>query len=209
MFSIQYHRTPARNGRAGKKTGSISCENRHTRGVSKKADFSPQTTQFIDIQVSCPGGLPRPNLLVWYYRQYKHTNGESVYSKTCKITLLPTSIQGELQHKMIKRRFTRTNKHRFTSQLAAAEVRERVMRRIAQRLAACGKLSQIKARRIRPRKRAHTENSGDDGEESLDTSTRYVIADSTREGENIVEWAQTNCADVATRVWHFKYRHSY
>lgn len=109
---------------------------------------------------------------------------------------------------MIKRRFARTNKKQYIAQLATAEVRERFMRRIAQRLASRGKLSKIETRRTRPRKRAHTESSGDEGEELLDTSTRYVIADSTREGENIVEWVHTNCADVATQVWHSKYRHS-
>lgn len=42
-----------------------------------------------------------------------------------KRSLLLISIQGELQHKMLKRRFARTNKRNYTRQLAAAEVRER------------------------------------------------------------------------------------
>jgi hypothetical protein len=120
---------------------------------------------------------------------------------------MQTSIQGGLQHKIIKRRFARTNKRRYTSQLAASEVRERLLRHVAQRLAACGRLSETRSRRelARHRKQTHTESSEEEGEESHNTTARYVIANSTSEGGNVLEWVHTNRADVATKVWHSEY----
>jgi hypothetical protein len=119
---------------------------------------------------------------------------------------MQTSIQGELQHKIIKRRFARTNKRRYTSQLAASEVRERFLRRVAQRLAARGRHSEIRSGQVaRPRKRAHTESGEEEGEESHNTIARYVIANTNREGENVLEWVHTNRTDVATKVWHSEY----
>jgi CRP-like cAMP-binding protein len=115
---------------------------------------------------------------------------------------MQTSIQGELQHKFIKRRFARTNKRRFTKQLAASEVRERLLRRVAQRLAAHRRHSEIRSHQpARHRKRAHTEISEEDGEEAHSTIARYVIANTTREGENVLEWVHTNRTDIAAKVW--------
>jgi hypothetical protein len=110
---------------------------------------------------------------------------------------------------MIKRRFARTNKRRYTSQLAAAEVHERLMRHIAQRLAAHARLSQTGAHRTRRQKQAHIQRGGDEGEGSLGTTTRYVMADVSKEKKNVLEWVHTNHTDVAMKVWHTKYRRAY
>jgi hypothetical protein len=120
---------------------------------------------------------------------------------------MQTSIQGELQHKFIKRRFARTNKRRYTKQLAASEARERFLRRVAQRLATRRRLSEIRPHQAlaRRRKRAHTESSEEDGEEAHSAIARYVIANTTREGENVLEWVHTNRTDVAAKVWRSDY----
>ena len=116
-------------------------------------------------------------------------------------------IQGEVQHKMIKRRFARTNKRRYMSQLTVAELRERFMRRIAQRLAARARLLQIRANRMQPRpqKRPHLD-SDDEEEGSLNTTIRYVMPETARNWENILELVHINHADIAMKVWHTKYR---
>jgi hypothetical protein len=110
---------------------------------------------------------------------------------------------------MIKRRFPRTNKRNYVSQLAAAEIRERFMRRVAHRLTYRASLSQIGGLRTRRRKRAQAENDEADAVDSLNTTRRYDMADSQKEYENILEWVHTNRTDVATKVWLAKYRHPY
>jgi hypothetical protein len=103
---------------------------------------------------------------------------------------------------MIKRRFARTNKRRYMSQLAAAEVRQRFMRRLALRLAANARLSRIRGRQRRRKKRAQAESDDleADAIDSSDLTRRYNIADSTRENENILEWVYRNRSDIATKV---------
>jgi len=118
------------------------------------------------------------------------------------------SVQGELQHRMIKCRFPRTNKRRYTSQLAAAEVRERCMRRIAQHLTYHAKLSQIRERRTRRRKQLQAE-SNEGALDSSDPNRRYDIANTTKEKLNILEWVDANRTDAATKVGFAKYRHTY
>ena len=103
---------------------------------------------------------------------------------------------------MIKRRFVRTNKRRYLSQLTAAEVRERFMRRVAQRLAAHARRFKTHGRRPRRRRQTQTDSESDDadGVDSFDTTRRYHMADSARERENVLEWLQTNRSDVASTV---------
>ena len=133
-------------------------------------------TQSIDIQVSCSGGLPRFDCQIWYHGQCKYTDGESFPFELSKIDLMQTSIQGELQHKIIKHCFACTNKRRYTLQLAASEVCERFLQCVAQCLAAHGKLSEIGLHQVAQcQKRAHTENSNEEGEESHNTIAWYVI----------------------------------
>ena len=168
--------------------------------MRNKIDYYPQATQLNDVQVSRSGGIPWLNCLVWYYRQCQHTDGESFSFKTCKFYLLLTLIQGELQHKMVKHRFAHTSKRRYLSQLATAEVCERFIQHIAQCLVARARRLQIKTCRMRPRKRAHANTGDEEGEESLDTTTCYILADSTREGENLLGCVYTNRTDVALKV---------
>ena len=112
--------------------------------------------------------------------------------------LLLISVQGELQHKIIKHRFPRTNKRNYLSQLAAAEVRERFMQRIAQGLAYHARQSQIRGRRTRPRKGTQADS---EMEPSLDTTQRYNIAKMTKESENALEWVHSNNDDIATKAF--------
>jgi hypothetical protein len=101
---------------------------------------------------------------------------------------------------MIKRRFARTNKRNYVYQLAAAELRERFMRRIAQRLKVRTRLSQVKASQTRRHNRAHTNTIETDAVGSFaTTSTRYDIGNTTRYWVNIVEWVHTNRDDVAIK----------
>lgn len=129
------------------------------------------------------------------------------------MTSLSNSIQGELEHKMLKRRFVRTNKKKFISQLTVAELRERVMRRIAQHLRERAGLSQIRTSRKQHRKRDQAEADSDEEDtlESGDTSRRYFMAKMSREHENILEWAHANRTDIVTKVfyWLAKSRHTY
>jgi hypothetical protein len=112
--------------------------------------------------------------------------------------LLLNSLQGELQHKIIKRRFPRTNKKNYISQLAAADVRERFMQRVAQGLAYRARQSQIRERRNRPRKGTQADS---ETEQSLDTTQRYNIAKTTKESENALEWVHSNNDDIATKAF--------
>jgi hypothetical protein len=105
---------------------------------------------------------------------------------------------------MIKRRFTRTNKRKYTAQLAAAEVRERFMRRVKQRIINHARTTQVPQHRTRRRKRPQTELDEDTIEpHSLDSTRHYDIANSIKEKENILEWVHANNSDIATKVWHF------
>src|SRR6202012_4145031 len=137
--------------------------------------------------------------------QRKHTNGEGYSSKIPQTTLLLISIQGELQHKIIKRRFARTNKRNYGSQLAAADLRERFMRRVAQRLADRARRLQVRDCRMRRRKRAHAEAVETDAAQLSATSTCYNMAETTKERENILEWTHTNHTNFATKVCHVSY----
>ena len=114
--------------------------------------------------------------------------------------LLLIWTQGELQHKMIKRCFARTNRRKYTAQLAAAEIRERFMRRVEQRIINHARLSRVHQHRPRRRKRAQAESDEDDAVDSLDSTQRYDIADTTKEKENILHWVHANCSDIATKV---------
>jgi hypothetical protein len=95
------------------------------------------------------------------------------------------------------------------SQLAAADVRERFMRHVAQCMTYHTRLSQIRGRRTRRQKRAQGESDGDDAVDSLDSTRHYDIADATKEKENLLQWVHANNNDVATKVWHSKYKHTY
>jgi hypothetical protein len=102
---------------------------------------------------------------------------------------------------MVKRRFARTNKRNYTSQLAAADVRERFMRRVEQRLTDRARLLQARGRRTHRQKRADGDmNEVDTVESPPDTSTRYNMAKTSKEWENLLEWIDTNRTDVATKV---------
>lgn len=108
---------------------------------------------------------------------------------------------------MIKRRFARTNKRKYTAQLAAAEIRERFMQRLKQRIINNAQLLQVRQHRTRRRKRPQAESDEDMVESrSFDSTQRYDIADTTKEKENILEWVHTNHSDIATKVWHFTLR---
>src|SRR6267154_1994690 len=101
---------------------------------------------------------------------------------------------------MIKCRFPRTNKRRYISQLAAAEVYERFMWGIAQYMTYHARLSKIKGHRIRRRKRAQAESDEDDAVDSIDSTRHYDIPDTTKEKENLLQWVHANCSDVTTKV---------
>jgi len=125
-------------------------------------------------------------------------------------TFLLISTQGELQHKMIKRRFPRTNRKNYVAQLAKAELRERFMRQlVAPRLRYRANLSQIEGRRAQRRKRAQAETDEADAVDSLNTTQPYHMADSHKEHENILEWVHTNRTDVATKVRLARHGHPY
>lgn len=87
----------------------------------------------------------------------------------------------------------------------------RFMRRVALRLAAHARLSQIRGRRMRRKKRTQAEfdDLETDAIDSFDSTRRYNIADTNRVKENILEWVHTNHSDVATKVaWHSTCRHT-
>jgi hypothetical protein len=105
---------------------------------------------------------------------------------------------------MIKRRFARTNKRNFTAQLATAELRIRFMRHVRTRLEARSRLPGTSRQRMRRRKRAQAESNDSEVLDTVNSTRRYDIADTTRESENILEWVHTNRHDVATKVWHSK-----
>jgi hypothetical protein len=116
------------------------------------------------------------------------------------------SIQGELQHKIIKRRFARTNRRNHTFQLAAAEVRERVMQRISQRITDRARMTAIKGRHQKRRRMpSHDEIDETDMSETTTMTMRYNIGNVTKERENLLQWVYANRSDVATKVWHSKY----
>jgi len=55
---------------------------------------------------------------------------------------------------------------------------------------------------MRRRKQARTDSEEAEGVDSLNTTMRYDIAETTKESENILEWIHTNDTDVATKVRH-------
>jgi hypothetical protein len=79
------------------------------------------------------------------------------------------------------------------------------MRRIAVRLADA-RLSQVKGRQMRRKKRAQASDDPPEADaiDSSDLTQRYNIADLTRDKENIIEWVYKNRSDIATKVviWH-------
>jgi hypothetical protein len=96
------------------------------------------------------------------------------------------------------------------AQLATAEVRERFMRRVAQRITDHARRSQVGGgARMQRRKRARPEADETDAAQSFTTTTRYEMAETSREGGNILEWIWTNRADIATNVRPAKQRHKY
>ena len=95
----------------------------------------------------------------------------------------------------------RTNKKKYLSQLAVAELHQRYMRRVEQRLRDHATPSQIRRQWTRRQKQAQSEGEKADMVDSPNTTPRYVIADTTREKENVLDWVTTNRADVATKVW--------
>lgn len=101
---------------------------------------------------------------------------------------------------MIKRRFARTNRRKYTTQLAAAEIRERSMRGVKQRIINHTGLSQVHQHQRRPRKQPQAESDDEDTVISSNSTQHYNIAETTKERENILEWLYTNRSDVAMKV---------
>ncbi len=97
-------------------------------------------------------------------------------------------------------------------QLAAAEVQERFMQRVEQRLSLRhhnrGPL-QVREHQMQCQRQAHAEANEEGVEESLNTTICYNMAKMTRESENILEWVYTNHADVTVKVCHTIYRCTY
>jgi len=110
---------------------------------------------------------------------------------------------------MIKCCFARTNRRKYTAQLAAAEIRERFMRRIEQHIIKHARLSRVHQRRTRRRKRALADSDEEDMGNSFQSARHYDMADTSKEKENVFEWVHTNHSDIATKVWAFNYRHTY
>ncbi len=100
---------------------------------------------------------------------------------------------------MIKRRFARTNKKKYTTQLATAERRERFMWRVEQCI--INRATRVPQRRRRPRRRPHADS--DEDEDTViapNTAKHYNIADTTKETENVLEWLHANRSDIALKV---------
>lgn len=124
----------------------------------------------------------------------------AIFSKAYKHSPFLISTQGELQHKMIKHRFTCTNKRNYTVQLAAAEVRERFMWHVKHHIKDHTQLSRVHQPRTRPKKCPQAQSGEEDAVDSFDPTRHYDIADKAREKENILEWLHTNGSDVTTKV---------
>ena len=94
------------------------------------------------------------------------------------------------------------NKRNYMPQLAAAEVCERFMQWVSQRIRDHVRLAQVGGHRTWHQKWAWTDSEEAEGVDSLNTTMCYDITEMTKESENILEWIHTNDTDVATKVRH-------
>lgn len=102
---------------------------------------------------------------------------------------------------MIKRRFARTNKRKYMSQITAAEARERAIRRVTKRmLARRASIPQVQVKRRSKQKRTRSYHDATDTESSIDPTARYHMAESTRHWDNVLEWIYIHSEDVAVKV---------
>ncbi|KAI0258587.1 hypothetical protein BC834DRAFT_1045792 [Gloeopeniophorella convolvens] len=107
-----------------------------------------------------------------------------------------TTQSGELQHRVIKRRFARTNKNNFTAQLAAAESRERMVRRVAQRMEAHVETTRmpqsLESDGPQPAEQRRTD------EAPADPAVHYDVAQSAKDWDHITSWLSEHPGDPAT-----------
>lgn len=87
--------------------------------------------QYVDLQDALIRGLCQVNLALWDDRQLLDPNR---MFPACPVSpLLPPSLtllQGELEHRRVKRFYTRTNKIKFTRGIAMQQRRERLLHRL-------------------------------------------------------------------------------
>ncbi|KAI0059027.1 hypothetical protein BV25DRAFT_1918740 [Artomyces pyxidatus] len=110
---------------------------------------------------------------------------------------------GELHHKIAKRRFARTNKHLYVSQLAKLEARERLVAKVVVRMAQHIKKQKVRDRRDKRRAAQSAEpEKTNDPLPFTDPTARYHIAKSTRKYFNVTEWLTEHGDDPALNEFY-------
>jgi hypothetical protein len=107
------------------------------------------------------------------------------------LDVLDILIQGELEHRRVKRFYARTNKFQFTAQIAKHQQRERILRKIRHRV------QQANATQAKPAVVAFEES---EPLPQTPPSVHHHMSESTRHWENITAWLATNRADPALKV---------
>jgi len=119
--------------------------------------------------------------------------------------VINVSLQGELEHRRVKRFYPRVSKAKFTSGIAKQQRRERILFRMSEQELPTKSLKRGKGQVI-----ARHSSSADDSpmvpfEESeplaySDPNTHYHIATSTRYFLNLPQWLSKHAGDAALQV---------
>jgi hypothetical protein len=104
--------------------------------------------------------------------------------------------QGELEHRRVKRFFSRTNKVAFSWQITKHECRERILQKIRHRKSAEQEASQSSA----SNGLAYLNFEDSDPLPYTDPTVHYHISNSVRYYENFAKWLGNHQEDPAFRV---------
>lgn len=123
-------------------------------------------------------------------------------------------IQGELEHRRVKRFYSRTNKFKFTRQISKHERRERILHKIrsqkrkgktvlrqgVQLVNRSNSTPPSHLNYVEPRPTAAVSFQESDPLPYTPPTAHHHISDSTRHYENIAAWLSTNQGDPALQV---------
>jgi hypothetical protein len=118
------------------------------------------------------------------------------------VLLVIDLLQGELEHRRVKKYYQRTNKNKtFVQQIGRQERRDAILRRISERVASSSNHSKSKrARRRRRRRRVRKANEEDDTLPRALPTLRYQMSHETRHAIRLSDWLQQHENDIAATV---------
>jgi hypothetical protein len=111
--------------------------------------------------------------------------------------LLLILLQGELEHRRVKKYYQRTNKNKtFVQQIGRQERRDAILRRISERVTSSSSHAKLKRTRRR-RHRTRKTNEEDDALPQASPTLRYQMSHETRHGIRLSDWLLEHENDIA------------